>query len=300
MEEDRFLTEDTHSDEAEVRDPFFNKVKRVITSATLLLLAYLLVFLLQQFITGGLCYLFGYRPEITFNDIGNLPFEYTYWSFLRVLVIFSASPVICLLLAFVALDIFHQQSGQGSLFRLFFLWLAVCCLNIFLGFLLLSPLGVDRYYSGLYVGFSIVGTWTRMGLIVTSPLSLASAAASIFAGYFLFESLMKFSFSSRLLQTSIGQRSMIIQLYFLPVLVAAPVLISLTTFKSMLLHLALVLNLLLISMGLFIGVGRTAQNMLVFKQDVLNTFPIVWLLLAMAVYSFIWIFLRGHEQLIFR
>lgn len=299
MTEHQFLAEDPDSDEVEVRDPFFNKVKRVVTSATLLILAYLLVFLLQQFITGGLCFLFGYHPKITFNDIGNLPFEYTYWSFLRVLVIFSASPVICLLLAFLALDIFHQQSGRGSLSRFFFLWLAVCCINIFLGFLLLSPLGVDQYYSGLYVGFSIVGTWTRMGLIVTSPLSLASAAVSIFAGYFLFESIMKFSFSSRLLQTSNGQRSIIIQLYLLPVLVAVPVLISLTTFKSMLLHSTLALNLLLISMGLFIGVRRTAQNMLVFKQDVLNTFPLVWLLLTMAVYALIWIFLRGDEQLIF-
>lgn len=46
------------------------------------------------------------------------------------------------------------------------------------------------------------------GLIVTSPLSLASAAVSLFAEYFLFESIMKiFSYPSRLLQTSHGKET---------------------------------------------------------------------------------------------
>ncbi len=293
------MVTDLDDDIIMVSDPFLNRVKRALTSAALLISAYILVFLLQQFITGGLCLLFGYNPKITYNDIGNLPFEYNHWSFLRVLVIFSSGPVICLLAGILFYDFFNQLSGTGSLYRFFFLWLSICSINLFLAFLLLSPLGVDRYFSGLYVGFSIVATWTHMGYVVTSPLALIAAAASIFMGFFLFDSLMKFSFSSRLLQTPRGQRKMIFQLFIMPVFVAAPALMALTTFKSSLLHAVLLLNLLLMSIGLFINVGRTSQDIVVFKQDILNVIPVTWLCLAAVIYMAVWFFLRDDELSIF-
>ena len=289
---------DPYDDNITVPDPVVNRVKRVLTSATLFIAAYIPVFLLQQFITGGLCLIFGYNPKITYNDIGNLPFEYTSWSFLRVLIIFSSGPVICLLIGIFLIDFFNQLRGKRSLFRFFILWMATCCLNLFLGFILFSPLGIEQYHSGLYVGFSIVGTWTRMGFIVTSPLALASAAASMLVGYFLFSNIIKFSFSSRLLQTPSGQRKIIVQFFIMPVLLAAPLLIALTTFKSVLLHVALLFNMLLMGMGLFINVGSISRDITVQKNDVLNDFPVTWLLLAASIYLSVWFFLRDDDLLI--
>ncbi len=284
--------EDAYPDITETDDNLFRQAKRVITSTVILIPAYVIAFLIQQYITGGLCIIFEYEPDISYNHIGNLPFHYRYWSLPRILVIFSAGPVICFIIGVIFLDLFTQLSHQDTLYRFFFLWLGVCCINVFLGFFLFTPIGVEQYFSGLYTGFSIVATWLRLSGGMMWPFAILAALGSMITGYLICGNFLKFSFSSRLLQSPKGRRKIIIQFFVIPVLVAAPILFFLATPKTLFLHVYLTLNFLLMAIGIFLRIELDSSEVIVFKKDILNTIPVFSIIFALGVYLSVFFFLK--------
>jgi len=274
------------------KDTFLHQLKRVFTSAILLTISYVLFFLVHQFITAGLCKAFGYEPVITYNHIGNLPMEYQAWSVKRITLIFSSGPLVCLLAGIFFLDLFNSLTGKGTLLRFSVLWAAICGINLFCAFLLLSPIAVENFSSDLYTGFSIVGAWWRLGRLLMIPVSFLAMTGSVLLGYFIGDMFLKFSFSRTLIDSCGGRRKVILQLYFLPVLAAAPVLLSLTSERSFLLHCFLLLSLLITGIGMIVGADSDKKSLRVYGKDVLNTVPVLWLALTVALIGYIWFFFR--------
>ncbi len=263
-----------------VKDSFGGRVKRILSSAVLLIVAYITVFLLHQYLTGLLCTAYGYNPVISYNHIDNLPMDYREWTLWRITIIFSSGPLVCLILGIFFLDFFYSMSGSGTLLRCFVLWCSICFLNLFLSFLLVSPIAVENYSSNLYTGFSIVGAWWRLGKILMIPFSFVAMTGSIMAGYMTSDMFMKFSFSKTLIDTFKGRRNILFQLYVAPILVAAPVVLWLSNDKSYLVHVSHLINLLLMTIGMFMGAESLSGTARVFGKDVLNTIPVFWITLA--------------------
>ncbi|GIV33840.1 MAG: hypothetical protein KatS3mg031_1375 [Chitinophagales bacterium] len=274
------------------RNSPFDQLRRALTSAALLIPAYIIAYALQQYVTGVLCLLFGYEPIINYNRLDNLPFDYRQWSVMRVTLIFSAGPLACFIAGLFFLDLFNSLKGQIHLSRLFVLWLGICNLNVFLGFLLFSPFGVGQYHSPLYQGFAIVGTWWRLNTLLMTPLAALSGGASLLVGHKIVPAFLKFSFSYSFIHGSGGRRKMLLQLYLVPLAMAIPALLLLPDKNSFAVHAALLMNLLLIGVGAFIQSGMRVQDTRVSGADVLNTFPWLWFILASMVYSAVWLFLR--------
>ncbi len=275
----------------DVPDPFLNQLKRVLTSSILIIPAYIIAYLTQQYIIGAACMIFGYDPSIDYNHIQNLPFDYREWSFIRVTLIFSSGPLLCFIIGLFFLDFFNSLRGRDALYRTFVLWLGICYVNILFGFLLFSPVGVSEFNSVFYKGFSIVGTWWRMNGILMIPIALIGIAATIITGYLLFDKFLKFSFSHRLIYFLSGRRKIIVQFFLLPLLVAAPVLLSLSDSKVIPIHAMLLLNLMIMGIGMYFSADTLEQDTKVSGNDVLNAFPVFWYGVAISVYALVWIFL---------
>lgn len=278
---------DVASSASGVKDSFAGRIKRIITSAVLLLVAYIIAFLLHQYMTGLLCIAYGYEPVISYNFIDNLPDDYRQWTLWRITIIFSSGPLLCLILGIFFLDFFNSLTGRGTLLRFFVLWCAICFLNLFLSFLLVSPIAVENYSSNLYTGFSIVGAWWRMGRLLMMPMAFIALTGSILIGYLTSSMFVKFSFSKTLIDTFKGRRNILFQLYVAPILVAAPVILWLSSDKSYLVHVSHLFNLLLMTVGMFMGAENLSPNSRVYGKDVLNTIPVLWIALAGALISVI-------------
>lgn len=271
---------DVASSTSGMKDTFAGRVKRILTSAVLLIVAYIIAFLLHQYVTGLLCIVYGYNPVISYNHIGNLPNDYKQWTLWSITIIFSCGPLVCLILGIFFLDFFNSMSGSGTLLRFFVLWCAICFLNLFLSFLLVSPIAVENYSSNLYTGFSIVGAWWRMGRLLMLPMAFIAMTGSILVGFLSSSMFVKFSFSKTLIDTFKGRRNILFQLYVAPIFVAAPVVLWLSNDKSYLVHVSHLLNLLLMTVGMFMGAETSSTNARVYGKDVLNTIPVFWIALA--------------------
>lgn len=274
-----FEPESAHSPSG-AKDSFAKQLKRILTSATLLITAYIIAFLLHQYMTGLMCLVFGYDPHISYNHIDNLPFDYRQWTLWRITIIFSSGPLLCLVTGIFFLDFFNSLSGSGTLLRCFMLWCSLCFLNLFFAFLLFSPIAVENYSSNLYTGFSIVGAWWRFGNLMMIPVSFIALTGSILTGFLTGSMFLKFSFSKTLIETYSGRRNILFQLFVLPVFLAAPVIILLSNDKSYLVHLFHIANLLLMSIGMFMGVESESKEMRVYGKDILNVIPFLWLCIA--------------------
>ncbi|MDZ4846127.1 MAG: hypothetical protein SH857_11320 [Chitinophagales bacterium] len=269
------------------KDSFGGRVKRILTSAVLLLVAYIIAFLLHQYATGLLCIVYGFHPVISYNHISNLPNDYREWTLWSITIIFSSGPLICLIVGIFFLDFFNSMSGRGTLLRCFTLWCSICFLNLFFSFLLVSPIAVENYSSNLYTGFSIVGAWWRFGRLMMIPLAFVALTGSILVGFLTGTMFLKFSFSKTLIETYSGRRNILFQLYLLPVLLAAPVVLFLSNDKSYLVHVSHLINLFLMSVGMMMGVENISKEMRVYGKDILNAIPVFWLALAGGLISLI-------------
>lgn len=145
--------------------------KITINSTLYYLVSYLFVFLLHQAATVLASMLFGFHLQIDYSRIIFLVSRYD-WFFDSVKIIFSAGPLINLILAvFMIVVAYRYKEFTGSL-KLFFIWGFVHSISVFLG----------SAYAGalLSEGFGHVLIWMFMpdtGKLIITLLAMFSLVA---------------------------------------------------------------------------------------------------------------------------
>jgi hypothetical protein len=276
--------------DAPIRDAFSNKIKRILTGTSLFIISYLSAWAVQQYTTSGLLLLFDYHPVISFNDNADLPFDYRQWSLARINVIFSCGSLFCLLLGLITYMTLDEI--PYTTFKMFAVLITICFINLFLGYILFSPFGIDQFNSPLYKGYAIIGSWWRMGEVVFVALAIISFFSSIIFGFIIRDELLKFSFSSRMNRAVSGKKSLIIQFYILPIIISAPFILFLTTHRSFLIHCFLFVNLFLIAIGMLLKNEYGSKIVLARKEDIMNKLPFSELLFAAIIYAVVFFVLR--------
>jgi hypothetical protein len=282
---------DIYADISGIDNSIYNKLKRIFTSTVFFIIAYLFVYSINHYFTAGLLIFFDYSPKITFNDFHNLPFHYSFWTKERITVIYSGGPFLCLIIGLITY--YYSKGNSTNLFKLFLFWLYVCFINLFLALIIFSPFGIGRYESEMYKYFAIVISWWRIENLTFVPITILAAFLSIVTGYVLRNELLKFSFSGRISNTIKGRNLIVRQFFIFPLILGAPIVFSLSTHESVRTHIFLFSNLFIISAGFFLKneydlITRVKAR----KEDILNKVPIIEICFLIALYVFIFFYLR--------
>lgn len=152
-----------------------DNIRIAINSTAYYILSYLFVFILHQAATILASFFFDYNVQVDYSKIFFMVSRYD-WYFDSVKIIFSAGPLVCLILSvFMIVVAYRYKEYNGSL-KLFFLWGFVHSISIFLG----------SAYAGALLGegFGHVLIWMFMpdtGKLIITLISLFLLAAAGFA-----------------------------------------------------------------------------------------------------------------------
>ena len=131
-------------------DGLGNKLKRIVTSSALFVIAFILSNLLLQTLIAEISRGFKYTVKFSYNIVTVLPWDYHYWSRARILLIYLISPVLCLIIGLFIYNFLRVYSNWANVVRLFLFWFAVVLVNMVLAQILISPLGTpDNRNNGL-------------------------------------------------------------------------------------------------------------------------------------------------------
>ncbi len=270
---------------AKVNDSLLKKLKRVLSSAAMLLSAYALVQLLVQAYIFCVSFLLGYTVKFGYHWVSVKPYEYEYWGSNRVLMIYVIPPVLCLIAAYAIQFIKLGKDGSVSRIRLFWFWLHTCFINLFLTQLFIMPVGINGGLTGLYQTFSIVASWFRMDPTFFIPATVIAGSLAIVWGLLSSPQMLRFSFSARLITTLSGKDAIVRQVYLFPIVLAAPVIAVVSNQYSFLMHLVSIMLLILPVLGTIIRHRTDAGAVMCSKEDVLNQWPVAELLMAAVIWS---------------
>ena len=226
----------------------------------------------------------------TCGHVDDVPVEYVYWNMKRIAFISSIGPISCLLLCVLARHFFNKYQGHINLIRYFILWFYILSLNFFLILLLSSPFGVDYYSSSLYQGLTAVFAWMHFKSPILAPVAIASSLALILFGYNTGNLFLKFSFSFKNNSVKKGRNIFITQAFTLPYIIASPFLFFLTNSFSFILNVFVFLGLILITIGMYLRNEYEVVSEKAKKSDVLNTYPVLEIIIASALWSFVFFF----------
>jgi hypothetical protein len=129
----------SYFDQAKVSDTLLNKLKRVLSSAMMLLASYALVQLLVQAYIYIVSFLLGYTVKFGYHWVMVKPYEYQYWGSNRVLLIYVIPPVLCLIAAYAVQFLQLNKEGGVTRMRMFWFWMHTCFINVFLTQLFIMP-----------------------------------------------------------------------------------------------------------------------------------------------------------------
>ena len=277
-------TDDVHYySKLSIHDPLINKTKRVITSSVFFMLAYLLANMLHQGMVGLFSIMLGYTAEVSLHYVVIKPFETVYWNTFSVLFIFGTPPILCVWLGYTVRYFLLSNKKDIYSLRLFFYWLQVCLYMIFIGQLFILPIGTSPQTStGLYQTFSIISTWFSIPFPFLAVALVLALVAAIALGFFISNEVLRYSFSSKLIQTARGKYSIALQVYILPLFVATPIVVLLGNSMSYLLYILTMPLFMLPVVGMFVRYKMDMTSVRCNKVDVLNTLPVVAIIFTIA------------------
>jgi hypothetical protein len=275
----------SYFDQAKVSDTLLNKLKRVLSSAMMLLASYALVQLLVQAYIYIVSFLLGYTVKFGYHWVMVKPYEYQYWGSNRVLLIYVIPPVLCLIAAYAVQFLQLNKEGGVTRMRMFWFWMHTCFINVFLTQLFIMPVGINGGLTGLYQTFSIVASWFRMDPTFFIPATVVAGSLAIFWGVMTSPKLLKFSFSARLISSLQGKDAIVRQVYLFPVIVAAPVIAVVSNQYSFLMHIVSLMLLILPVLGTIIRHRTDSGVVMCSREDVLNAWPVAELLMAAIIWA---------------
>ncbi|MCS6933664.1 MAG: hypothetical protein NZM35_00755 [Chitinophagales bacterium] len=271
--------------ESVVADPVPNKLRRIVTSAVLLLAANIITQLAIQIYIYIFTTALGYDTTFGYHWVVAKPFAWDMWGSVRVVAIYGMPPIFCLIGAYIVQFVFINYSATATRKKLFYIWLQTCMVNTFLVQVFILPAGTKGGLTGFYQTFSIVATWFRAEGYYFIPLSFAAAIAAIGWGIFIAPQLHTYSFSSRLIQTREGKDAITRQVFLFPVMIAAPFIALFSNQYSFFVHVLFVAFLALMYIGVIIRHRTDHSVVLCTKEDFLNR--ISWI--EIAITAVIWI-----------
>lgn len=271
-------------------DPIPSKLKRIVTSATFLLGAFMLTQLIVQLYIYTFTTLLGYETQFGYHWVVAKPFAWDMWGNVRVVMIYAMPPIICLVLAYITQFVFINYSSVATRSKLFFLWLQTCLINLLLTQLFILPVGSKGSLTGFYQTFSIVATWFRVEGVYFLPVTILAAVLAVLWGIFIAPQLQTFSFSARLIQTKSGKDAMSRQVYVFPLLLAAPFIILFSNQYSFFVHVISVALMGLIYVGVIIRHRTDASVVMCSKEDFLNALNWKEIVAVMALWAVIIVF----------
>ncbi len=258
---------------ASIKDALVNKLKRVLTSAVLLLAAFMVTKLLVQGYILVVSGLLGYDTTFGYHWVVVKPFEYKYWGNIRVVLIYAMPPLLCLIAAYVIQFLVISKTAAASVSKMFFFWLQTCLVNFFLAQLFILPVGVKGSMTGLYQTFSIVATWFGSTGSVFIPATVLAGAVSILWGLMTAPVMQSFSFSARMISHTRGKDAIVRQVYLFPLIIASPFIAFFSSQYSFLVHVISLTLLALVFVGTIIRHRTDISVVLCSREDVLNIWP---------------------------
>lgn len=270
-------------DRLNVEDSIMNRTKRVTTSLLLFIISFIVANLVHQAVLAGLCKFFGYETTLTFNRVIALPREANYWSLARVFFIYTTPALICVAFSFFILKIFASLEDEVELSRLFLLWLHFSFISVFIVNLSVAFIGVDAPYSEFYQPFSIVATWLKLPSILLAVVSVVAFALAMFWGTVMANEFLRFSFSSKLIQTKKGKHYILRNLFVYPVILGTPVVGVIAFPGSPFYHLFYIAVLVVMWVGMMLRYERDDSDVLCNKADLANRFSLDYAGIAIAL-----------------
>src|SRR5579862_5045866 len=189
---DQVVKQDIVTNDAPARDTAGAWVRRIFTSAVMLIIAFIMATTLIELIIALLAKFLRYKVKVTYNLVSVFPNDWHYWSKPRVAVVYLTAPVACIVLGFLLFNFLKLNKDWGSRFRPFVFWLSLCLVNMPLAHLLFSPLGIREAYGlGFYQTFAIVGTWFGLNAEIMGLFAVVSIVLSMAYGLLIRNELLK-------------------------------------------------------------------------------------------------------------
>ncbi len=266
-------------------DGFFNKLKRVLTSGIMFVLAFIVSNMTLQLLVAWISRLLKYTIRFSYNQVKVFPWDYHYWSRTNVVLIFFLSPFICLVLGLILLIVLRVYTTWANAFRIFLFWLAVNLVNQVLTHALLSPLGspVDRH-NGLYQTFSVVGTFLWINPTLMAIMAVGALISIMLLGIIVRDELMRYSFSKTLILNKKGMDTVVIQVFVIPVLIGALPVMLLCSTAGIFTTVMQLANLGVVCIGIFLMNSIGSANVRCNKTDVLNHLPVIEMLVCATIW----------------
>ncbi|HWB61959.1 MAG TPA: hypothetical protein VG603_00510 [Chitinophagales bacterium] len=275
------------------RPRFVNRFWRIATSSLLFFICFAISYGMIQVVIGLLAMFLKYGADINYNTVYVIPRDYHYWSMARVLAVYLTAPLLWLFSGLVIFNHLRVNETREFKLRPFLFWLMICLVNLCLGHLFFSPLGIRSYAGvGFYQTFAIVGTWMGLNEVMMGVFSGISIILSVAFGVLIRDELLKHSFAAHRIKTSGGKTMVVAQLYFLPVILGAVPEIALCSRANIYPTMFVLLNFAFIGAGMLIKNFNDGSNIRCFKTDMLNHIPGAELLIAVTMWVVIWRFLR--------
>lgn len=271
-------------------DTLLNKLLRVLTTALIFSILYIVSVATYHIIVGAFCNYFHLKSSYNFNGFIQLETNYVYWSVKRITAIFLSGPLACLSIGIYFMYLFNSLTGTVNIVRYYLLWGGIIFINFFLVQLIASPFGAFDYKGGLYQGLSVVLAWWKFKGLMLAPVAIITAIGLFYFGYFTSNDFYKFSYSTRLNVVKRGKNLFLVQVYFLPILLSAPLLFLLSNRYSFILNIMLYLGFLIIGAGMIMRNEYNVMPEKATKADVIKRIPIIEALVAVGLWYFIFTF----------
>lgn len=256
------------------------------------MIAYILTNVLLQGLIIIFSKSFKYTLKVTYSHVTVLPHDIHYWSLPRVVVIYFIPNIFCLILGIIIFNLLVSENQIVNRFRLFLFWFALCLVNTFFAHLLFSPFGIGGKSMTFYQSFAIVGSWMGFNPGIMSGLAVLAIIAGILWGVAICKEVLRFSFSSKLIATQKGKHIIVLQFVIVPMIISFIPMIALFQFNYIPLASFSFISMLFIIFGMLV---RNTTNWTVVRcnrEDVLNHFPIIELIVCVPLWLVIFIYFK--------
>ncbi len=274
-----------------IDEPRVNVFRRAVNSALLLFFALVLTTLCYESIEALACLALKYWVKFRFSEVRTVT-DPGHWSLPRVLVVYSAGPVICFLLLMIANSVYHTWEKIVHQTKLLFLWITVASLNLVTANMIEAPIGLESTTFPFYRSFAILGAWLRLGSAPLMVVMFAGFIINVLAGYFFSYRFLEYSHSSKLIHHRSGKVYVYMQVFILPILIVAPLYLSLAGNFNILHFATVLISLVTFSLGFFVRSITDMGIVVCNKNDVLNKVPVTTGIAAVVLWAFIFLFLK--------
>jgi hypothetical protein len=281
------MLDDFYHDRLIIDDPFTNRVKRVTTSLLLFLIAFMVAHLVHQLLLDGIANILMYNTKFLFNKVSVSPNETKYWGTFRVIAIYITPIIVCLIISLLILRTLVNLGESVRRYRLVLMWFHLAFFSVFIVQLCTVPFGQGSFSSDFYQGISILFSWLRVPDVVGYVLAIIGVVIALFWGVFMGNEVLRFSYSSRLINAKRGKRYIARLLLFWPMILAIPIVFFLFYPKVNLFHLLYIGSILCIAIGALLRYNVDMTSVACNKSDLANRWSWDYLLVFSGLVFFI-------------